>query len=92
MRGTLGVLVEAKKRGQVEFVGPILDQLIVAGFRVSDTIKGLGQIDAYLAGLGLDTGWLVIFDRRLDAPPLAERLGAAPATTPGGRQVALIRA
>lgn len=53
---------------------------------------GLKQIDGYLSGLGLDTGWLVIFDRRRDAPPLAERLAATPATTPGGRQVTLIRA
>ncbi|MEQ8969799.1 MAG: hypothetical protein RIE73_05320 [Coleofasciculus sp. C1-SOL-03] len=30
-----------------------------------DPIKaGLEQIDRYLAGLGLDTGWLVIFDQR----------------------------
>jgi uncharacterized protein len=39
VRGTLGVLVEAKKRGQVELVGPLLQQLIVAGFRISETIK-----------------------------------------------------
>ncbi|WP_437669322.1 hypothetical protein [Sorangium sp. So ce131] len=54
--------------------------------------EGLRQIDGYLAGLGLSTGWLVLFDRRPDAPPLPERLGAAPATTPGGRQVTVIRA
>ncbi|AKT40391.1 ATP-binding protein [Chondromyces crocatus] len=54
--------------------------------------EGLHQLDAYLAGLGLDTGWLVLFDRRPSAPPLAERLGAAPITSPGGRRITLIRA
>lgn len=54
--------------------------------------EGLAQIDGYLAGLGLTTGWLVIFDRRPDAPSLAARLAATPAATPGGRQVTLIRA
>ncbi|AUX44653.1 hypothetical protein SOCE26_061190 [Sorangium cellulosum] len=54
--------------------------------------EGLRQLDGYLAGLGLSTGWLVLFDRRPDAPPLPERLGATPAATPGGRQVMVIRA
>ncbi|MGF1513334.1 MAG: hypothetical protein ACFB5Z_06520 [Elainellaceae cyanobacterium] len=34
---------------------------------------GLAQLDRYLAGLGLDTGWLVIFDRRPGQPPISER-------------------
>jgi len=54
--------------------------------------EGLKQIDEYLAGLGLSDGWLVIFDRRPDALPLADRLGSSSATTPEGRQVTLIRA
>ena len=54
--------------------------------------QGLSQLDAYLARLGLEGGWLVIFDRRPNAPPLAERLGATSVTTPGDRQVTLIRA
>ncbi|WP_437751788.1 ATP-binding protein [Sorangium sp. So ce1389] len=59
----------------------------------ADPLKeGLDQIDGYLAGLGLSTGWLVIFDRRPDAPPLPQRLSAAPAMTPGGRHVTMIRA
>lgn len=53
---------------------------------------GLEQLDGYLAGLGLDGGWLIVFDRRPGAPPLAERLSAAAATTPGGRAVMLVRA
>jgi hypothetical protein len=54
--------------------------------------EGLAQIDGYLAGLGPATGWLVIFDRRPDAPPLAERLAATPARTPSDRAITLIRA
>ncbi|EYF01647.1 AAA family ATPase [Chondromyces apiculatus] len=53
--------------------------------------EGLQQLDTYLASLGLDTGWLVLFDRRPSAPPLAERLSAAPLTTPGGRRITVIR-
>jgi hypothetical protein len=35
--------------------------------------EGLEQLDGYLAGLGLDGGWLVIFDRRSGQPPIRER-------------------
>jgi hypothetical protein len=54
--------------------------------------KGLGQLDAYLAGLGLDTGWLVIFDQRADQPRIAERTSTSVALTPAGRSVTVIRA
>lgn len=52
---------------------------------------GLAQLDGYLSGLGLETGWLVIFDRRSGLPPISERTMNQPATTPTGRTVALIR-
>nr|WP_202944541.1 hypothetical protein [Oscillochloris trichoides] len=51
----------------------------------------MAQLDGYLAGLGLPTGWLVIFDQRPGQPPIAERTSAAPATTPGGREVVVVR-
>jgi hypothetical protein len=54
--------------------------------------EGLVQLDGYLAGLGLTTGWLVIFDRRSDQPPAAARTSVETATTPGGREVKVIRA
>ncbi|WPB77854.1 ATP-binding protein [Archangium violaceum] len=54
--------------------------------------EGLAQLDGYLGGLGLDSGWLVIFDRRSGQPPIAERTRATPATTPTGRRVTLLRA
>jgi hypothetical protein len=53
--------------------------------------EGLAQFDAYLAGLGLDTGWLVIFDQRSGLPPIAERTTAEQAVTPGGRSVVVVR-
>jgi hypothetical protein len=54
--------------------------------------EGLVQLDGYLAGLGLGGGWLIIFDRRPGAPPLTERLGAAPAISPTGRAIIVVRA
>ena len=53
--------------------------------------RGLAQLDGYLAGLGLATGWLVIFDQRGGLPPIAERTSAQEAVTPGGRTVAVVR-
>lgn len=54
--------------------------------------EGLPQLDGYLAGLGLDFGWLVIFDRRSTALPVAARTTVEPAITAGGRAVSVIRA
>jgi type II secretory pathway predicted ATPase ExeA len=53
--------------------------------------EGLEQLDLYLAGLGLDTGWLVIFDQRSGLPDIAERTTTEPATTPAGRSVVVVR-
>ncbi|HRI69264.1 MAG TPA: ATP-binding protein [Polyangium sp.] len=53
---------------------------------------GLEQIDEYLAGVNLDTGWLVIFDRRDSAPKLVERLGASKMKAPSGKEVTVVRA
>jgi hypothetical protein len=54
--------------------------------------EGLAQLDGYLAGLGLDSGWLVIFDRRAGQPPISERTHASAARTPSGRGVTVVRA
>jgi len=54
--------------------------------------EGLAQIEGYLNGLGLETGWLVIFDRRSNQPPISERTTTGQATTPAGRSVVVIRA
>jgi hypothetical protein len=53
---------------------------------------GLEQLDRYLAGLGLDRGWLVLFDRRSGSPRLSDRTSSSEATSPGGRQITVIRA
>jgi hypothetical protein len=54
--------------------------------------EGLRQLDEYLARLGLDTGTLVIFDRRPDAPPIHERTQLSEDLTPSGREITLLRA
>ncbi|WP_129678335.1 ATP-binding protein [Candidatus Chloroploca sp. Khr17] len=53
--------------------------------------QGLAQLDAYLNGLGLPTGWLVIFERRRGQPPISERTSSATAVSPAGRVVTVIR-
>jgi hypothetical protein len=52
----------------------------------------LAQIDRYLAGLGLPSGWLVIFDRRSGQGSIAERTRVEGRRTPTGREVTVIRA
>jgi hypothetical protein len=53
---------------------------------------GLAQLDGYLMGLSLDTGWLIIFDQRPNQLPIAERTTSATAQTPSGQIVTIIRA
>ena len=52
---------------------------------------GLTQLDAYLTGLGLDTGWLVIFDRRSGLPPIEQRTSCATHYSPQGREIHVVR-
>jgi hypothetical protein len=63
--------------------------------KIADPLeRGLAQLDTYLDTLGLQTGTLVVFDRRdrrADAPPAAESHAIAPATTPSGREVKVLR-
>ncbi len=54
--------------------------------------EGLAQLDEYLAGLGLETGWLVIFDRRSGLPPIAQRTHTEAAVSPAGLSITVIRA
>jgi type II secretory pathway predicted ATPase ExeA len=54
--------------------------------------KGLEQLDSYLARLGLDTGWLVIFDQRSNQPSIEERTTTEIERTTNGRTVTVIRA
>lgn len=54
--------------------------------------EGLEQLDGYLAGLGLDGGWLVIFDRRAGQPPIRERTSSGEMPSPQGRRITVVRA
>ena len=54
--------------------------------------EGLEQLDGYLAGLGLDGGWLVIFDRRSGQPPIRDRTASGEMPSPQGRRIAVVRA
>lgn len=54
--------------------------------------EGLDQIDRYLAGLGLSSGWLIVFDRRAGQPPLADRTTWSLATTQSRREIVVVRA
>lgn len=62
--------------------------------RESDpTPAGLRQLEAHLESLGLTAGTLVVFDRRTDAPPVAERTRFERTETPThGWPVLLLRA
>jgi hypothetical protein len=52
--------------------------------------RGLAQIDGYLARLGLDSGWLVIFDRRKAVLPIEARLRSEVHRTEAGRSIDVI--
>ena len=54
-------------------------------------VEGLAQLDSYLNGLGLETGWLVIFDQREGLPEICERTTTETALTPQGKPVIVIR-
>jgi hypothetical protein len=53
--------------------------------------QGLQQLDKYLSGLHLETGWLVIFDRRSGLVPLSDRTMTETAISPAGRLITIIR-
>lgn len=60
--------------------------------RPDPLVAGLNQLEGYLARLGLDSGWLVIFDRRATAVAIEERTVTESAVTETGRLVTVIRA
>ena len=49
-------------------------------------------MDGYLAGLGLEGGWLIIFDRRSGQLPIRDRTASEDATSPQGRRIIVVRA
>ncbi|MBD2490766.1 ATP-binding protein [Aulosira sp. FACHB-615] len=54
--------------------------------------EGIEQLESYLARLGLDFGWLFVFDRRKNALPMEERLSTQVVVTQNQRRITVIRA
>ena len=54
--------------------------------------SGVDQLDSYLARLGVNFGWLVIFDLRTKALPIEERLNTQVIATKNGRSATIVRA
>ena len=54
--------------------------------------EGIEQLESYLARLGLDFGWLFVFDRRKNALPMEERLSTEVVITENQRRITVIRA
>ncbi len=80
---------------RVEFRGSVLG-IEVKTWKDSDKVKdpvpaGLAQLDAYLARIGAEVGWLVLFDQRKGQPELAERTSIQRVTGASGRGVTVVR-
>jgi ATPase family associated with various cellular activities (AAA) len=60
--------------------------------RADPLTKGLEQLESYLNRLNQSSGWLMIFDRRNNAPILEDRLSTEPARTATELQITVIRA
>jgi hypothetical protein len=54
--------------------------------------EGIEQLESYLARLGLNEGWLFVFDRRKNALPIEERLSTQVVVTENQRTITIIRA
>jgi hypothetical protein len=54
--------------------------------------KGIEQLDAYLARVGLGAGYLVLFDRRPEAADIEERTRFEELRTSSRRAITLLRA
>ncbi len=94
-RGRIDLLIRQPYRGaegRVVEQREALELKVWAGGQSDPLPDGLAQLDGYLDRLGLDTGTLVIFDRRPFAAPIAERTEFGTAGTPSGRTVAVLRA
>jgi hypothetical protein len=54
--------------------------------------KGIEQLDGYLGRVGLEQGFLVLFDRRPEAADIEERTRFEELRAPSGRAITLLRA
>lgn len=78
--------------GRRQWQREALELKVWAAGRPDPLGRGMVQIDGYLASLGLEEGWLVLFDRRPDASPFEERIRFEQATTASGRRISVLRA
>jgi type II secretory pathway predicted ATPase ExeA len=60
--------------------------------RPDPLVAGLPQLESYLSRLGLESGWLVIFDRRQGIADIADRTTTTVVMTEQGRSITVIRA
>ncbi len=80
---------------RVEFRGSVLG-IEVKTWKDSDKARdpipsGLTQLEGYLARVGADAGWLVLFDQRKGQPELTERMRSERVTLASGRAVTVVR-
>ena len=54
--------------------------------------EGIEQLESYLARLGFNEGWLLVFDRRKNALPIEERLSTEVVVTENQCSITVIRA
>ncbi len=59
--------------------------------RGDPSIPGRDQLDGYLARVGLDSGWLVLFDQRSGLPPVHERVKVEAVKLASGRNISIVR-
>jgi len=94
-RGRIDVLVKwpytAAPSGKQLWQHEGIELKVWADRKPDPLAQGLKQLDAYLASLSLDHGYLAIFDRRTDALPIEERCGLHSDVTPSGKPVVVVR-
>lgn len=90
-RGRIDLLVR-KPYGDGQVQREAIELKVWHPGRADPLPAGLAQLDRYLTRLMLDTGTLVIFDRRPGILPAADRINITREQTPEGRDVTLLRA
>jgi hypothetical protein len=90
-RGRVDILVR-KPYGDHQVQREAVELKVWAPGKPDPLPVGLKQLDRYLDGLHMDTGTLVIFDRRPSAAPVGERTAITEVTSPSGRAITLLRA
>nr|WP_241834926.1 ATP-binding protein [Pseudofrankia asymbiotica] len=94
-RGRIDLLIRrpyTDQHGKRHWQREALELKVWHPYKADPLRQGLTQLDGYLDRLGLDTGTLIIFDRRPGAPDLSDRTQFDTATTPTGRTVTVLRA